>query len=56
MEDQVIEVKLRTRELNLAFFLWKGHKDEALGERGSLWCSKPRPRCSLLLPYLYGNG
>jgi hypothetical protein len=50
MKDQVIWVKLRTRELNLEVFLWQGLKDETLGERGSLWCSKPRPQFSLLLP------
>jgi hypothetical protein len=38
MKDQMIRVKLRTRELNLEVLLWKGLKDETLGERGSLWC------------------
>jgi hypothetical protein len=50
LKDQVIMVKLRTRELNLEVLLWQGLKDETLGERGSLWCRKPRPQCSLLLP------
>jgi hypothetical protein len=39
LKDQVIMVKLRTRELNLEVLLWKGLKDETLWERGSLWCS-----------------
>jgi hypothetical protein len=50
LKDQVIVVKIRTRELNLEVLLWQGLKDETLGERGSFWCRKPRPRCSLLLP------
>jgi hypothetical protein len=38
LKDQVIMVKLRTRELNLEVLLWQGLKDETLGERGSLRC------------------
>jgi hypothetical protein len=50
LKDQVIVVKLKTRELNLEVLLRQGLKDETLGERGSLWCRGTRPQCSLLLP------
>jgi hypothetical protein len=36
VEGSLKVVRLRTRGLNLEVLLWKGLKDETLGERGSL--------------------
>ena len=38
LKDQVIMVKLRTRELNLEVLLWQGLKDETLGETSPVTC------------------
>jgi hypothetical protein len=45
VEGSSERVKLRTRGLNLEVFLWKGLKDETLGEGGSLQCRGTRPQC-----------
>jgi hypothetical protein len=45
LKDQVIMVKLRTRELNLEVFPWQGLKDETLGKIGSPRCRGTRPWC-----------
>jgi hypothetical protein len=61
LKDQVIMVKLRTRELNLEVLLWQGLKDETLGREahfgvGELGLSALSSFLSLMATTSLNNG